>query len=149
MHILYAFNTHVKVCINWILFTIWYISLYFIHNFKLQKLVIIQFIDDIVIDLWLTKQITKHKQWIKMKILEHKEQNFRIQNVLLMLLLKPIHRTTKWMELGRSVLFYLIGPWTYSVGWISSWVGLWSESKMSHLEHNFVRTLYGFIVGIL
>ena len=33
-------NTHVKFCANWILFTIWSISLYFMHNFELQKLVI-------------------------------------------------------------------------------------------------------------
>ena len=32
---LYALNIHVKFCINQILFIIWSISLYFIHNFKL------------------------------------------------------------------------------------------------------------------
>ena len=40
LHVLYALNTQVKFCVNWILITIWSISLYFIHNFKLQKLVI-------------------------------------------------------------------------------------------------------------
>ena len=39
-YILYALNTHVKFCINRILFTISFISLYLIHNFKLQKLAI-------------------------------------------------------------------------------------------------------------
>ena len=40
LHILYALNTHVKFCVNRILFTIWFIRLYFMHNFKLQKLAI-------------------------------------------------------------------------------------------------------------
>ena len=40
LHILYALNRHVKFCISQILFTIWSISLYFLHNFKQQKLVI-------------------------------------------------------------------------------------------------------------
>ena len=35
-----ALSTHVKFCVNQILFTIWSISLYFMYNFKLQKLVI-------------------------------------------------------------------------------------------------------------
>ena len=35
LHVLYTFNIHVKFCINWILFTIWFIILYFMHNFKL------------------------------------------------------------------------------------------------------------------
>lgn len=32
---LYVLNTHLKFCVNRILFTIWSISLYFMHNFKL------------------------------------------------------------------------------------------------------------------
>ena len=40
LHVLYAFNTNVKFCDNWILFTILSIGLYFMHNFKQQKLVI-------------------------------------------------------------------------------------------------------------
>ena len=35
LHILYTLNTHVKFCVNWILFTISSIILYFMHNFKL------------------------------------------------------------------------------------------------------------------
>ena len=38
--LLYAFNTYVKFCDNKILFTIWSMRSYFIHNFKLQKLAI-------------------------------------------------------------------------------------------------------------
>ena len=33
-------NTHVNFCINQMLFTIWFISLYFMYNFKLKKLTI-------------------------------------------------------------------------------------------------------------
>ena len=40
LHVFYAFNTHVKFCVNKILFTIGFIRLYFTHNFKLQKLAI-------------------------------------------------------------------------------------------------------------
>ena len=39
-YVLYALNTHVKFCINQILFTVSFISLYLMHNFKLQKIVI-------------------------------------------------------------------------------------------------------------
>ena len=35
LHVFYALNTHVKFCVNQISFTIWFISLYFVHNFKL------------------------------------------------------------------------------------------------------------------
>lgn len=35
---LYILNTHVKFCVNWMLFTIRSIHLFFIHSFKLQKL---------------------------------------------------------------------------------------------------------------
>ena len=38
LHILYALNIYVKFCDNQILFTILFIRLYFMHNFKLQKL---------------------------------------------------------------------------------------------------------------
>ena len=34
LYVLYTLNTHVKFCVNWILFTIWSIKLYFIHNCK-------------------------------------------------------------------------------------------------------------------
>ena len=37
LHVLYVLNTHVKFYTNQILFTL---CLYFIHNFKLQKLAI-------------------------------------------------------------------------------------------------------------
>ena len=40
LHVLYDLNTHVKFCPNWILFTTLSIRLYFMHNFKLQKLAI-------------------------------------------------------------------------------------------------------------
>ena len=61
LHILYALNIYVKFCDNQILFTILFIRLYFMHNFKLQKLYdkkknyknlqFKQFIDDRAIDL--------------------------------------------------------------------------------------------------
>ena len=40
LHVVYILNTHVKFCVKWILFTIWCINLFSIHNFKLQKLAI-------------------------------------------------------------------------------------------------------------
>ena len=40
LHVLYALNTHIKLCVNQILFTISSISFYFKHYFKLQKLAI-------------------------------------------------------------------------------------------------------------
>ena len=40
LHVLYALNTHVKFCVNLMLFTISSISLYFMRNFKLQKFAI-------------------------------------------------------------------------------------------------------------
>ena len=38
LHVLYTLNTYVKFCDYQILFTILFIRLYFMHNFKLQKL---------------------------------------------------------------------------------------------------------------
>ena len=35
LHVLSAFNTHVKFYVNQILFTRWFINLYFVYNFKL------------------------------------------------------------------------------------------------------------------
>ena len=43
LHVFYTLNTHIKFCINKILFIIWFIRLYFMHNFKLQKLTIWKF----------------------------------------------------------------------------------------------------------
>ena len=40
LYVLYVLNKHVKFCINRILFTRLSISLYFMHNFKLQKVAI-------------------------------------------------------------------------------------------------------------
>ena len=48
LHIFYVLNTH----INWMLFTICFINLFFIHNFKLQKLKFKHLIDNITINLW-------------------------------------------------------------------------------------------------
>ena len=50
LHIRYVLNTHVKFCVNQILFIICSISLYIMHYFKLQ-IQFKQFIKDIVIDL--------------------------------------------------------------------------------------------------
>ena len=38
LHIFYVLNVRIKFCVNQMLFTIWFIKLFFIHNFKLQKL---------------------------------------------------------------------------------------------------------------
>ena len=43
-HVPYVLNIHMKFGSNWILFTIWSINLFFIYNFRLQKLEIIIFI---------------------------------------------------------------------------------------------------------
>ena len=51
LHVLYVFNTYIKFCANQILFTIWFISLYFMHNLKYKNLQFKQFIDDIAIDI--------------------------------------------------------------------------------------------------
>ena len=40
----YVLNMHTKFRLNWILFTIWSINLFFTYNFRLQKLEIITFI---------------------------------------------------------------------------------------------------------
>ena len=38
LHALYVLKTHVKFHVNWMLFNIRSISLFFMYNFKLQKL---------------------------------------------------------------------------------------------------------------
>ena len=43
-YVSYVFNMHIKFRSNRILFTIWLINLFFIYNFRLQKLEIITFI---------------------------------------------------------------------------------------------------------
>ena len=37
LHVFYVLNTHIKFYINWILFTIQLINLFFMHNFRLQN----------------------------------------------------------------------------------------------------------------
>ena len=37
LHVFYVLNTHFKFYINWILFTIQLINLFFMHNFRLQN----------------------------------------------------------------------------------------------------------------
>ena len=63
MHVLYALNTHVKFCVNWILFTIWSIRLYFnlciILNYK--NLQFKQFIDNIAIDFLFSRNFANIK----------------------------------------------------------------------------------------
>ena len=49
LYILNALNTQVKICVKRMLFAI-SINLFFIHNFKLQKLAIKRLIDNIGID---------------------------------------------------------------------------------------------------
>ena len=43
-HVPYVLNMHIKFCSNQILFIVWSINLFFIYNFRLQKLQIIIFI---------------------------------------------------------------------------------------------------------
>ena len=38
LYVFYIFKTHVKFHVNWMLFTIQLINLFFMHNFILQKL---------------------------------------------------------------------------------------------------------------
>ena len=49
LYILYALNTQVKICVKQMLFAI-SINLFFIHNFRLQKLAIKRLIASIGID---------------------------------------------------------------------------------------------------
>ena len=51
-YVFYVFNMHIKFRSNWMLFTIRLINLFFIHNFRSQKLEILTFFDGIVIYLW-------------------------------------------------------------------------------------------------
>ena len=50
LYIFYVLNTYVKFYDNRMLFTIRFINLFFMYNFRLQKLEIKHLIDDIVID---------------------------------------------------------------------------------------------------
>ena len=43
-HVPYVLNMHIKFCSNWMSFTIWSINLFFIHNFRSQKLEILTFV---------------------------------------------------------------------------------------------------------
>ena len=61
LHVLYTLNTHVKFCVNQILFTIWSINLYFIHNFKLQIKIGKKFIDNTAIDFEFSKKFSSMK----------------------------------------------------------------------------------------
>ena len=47
LHVLY---THVKFCVNWMLFTIQSINLFSMHNFRYKNLKFKHLIDDIAID---------------------------------------------------------------------------------------------------
>ena len=38
LHVFYIFNTHVKLNVKWMLFTVQSKNLFFMHNFILQKL---------------------------------------------------------------------------------------------------------------
>ena len=58
MHVLYVFNMHVKFHVNKILFSIQSMNLYFIDNFKLQKLKIKCLIDNIAIDFLFSRNFT-------------------------------------------------------------------------------------------
>ena len=42
-HVPYVLNMHIKIRSNWMLFTIRSIKLFFIHNFRSQKLEILTF----------------------------------------------------------------------------------------------------------
>ena len=51
LHVLYVLNTHVKFHLNRMLFTIQSMNLFFMHNFRLQKLEILAFVDELAISL--------------------------------------------------------------------------------------------------
>ena len=51
LHVLYVLNTHVKFHSNRMLFTIQSMNLFFMHNFRLQKLEILAFVDELAISL--------------------------------------------------------------------------------------------------
>ena len=51
LHVFYAFKTHVEFHVNQMLFTIRFINLFFIDNFRLQKHKFKHLIDNIVIYL--------------------------------------------------------------------------------------------------
>ena len=52
MHVLSTLNTYVKFCVNWMLFTIWSINLFFMHNLNYKNLKFKHLTDNIAIDLW-------------------------------------------------------------------------------------------------
>ena len=68
-HVPYVLNMHVKFRSNRILFTIWSMNLFFIHNFRLQKL-------EILIFVWW------HSNWflIFLKVCKHEGYNKNIQS---------------------------------------------------------------------
>ena len=68
-HVPYVLNMHIKFHSNRILFTIWSINLFFIHNFRLQKLKILTFV------WW-------HSTWflIFLKFCKHEGYNKNIQS---------------------------------------------------------------------
>ena len=51
LNVIYFLDTHVKLCVNQMLFTIQSINLFFMHNFKLKNLKFKHLIDDIAIDI--------------------------------------------------------------------------------------------------
>ena len=50
LYIFYVFNAHVKFWVNWVLFTIQFINLFFMPNFRQQPLNLKHLIDNITID---------------------------------------------------------------------------------------------------
>ena len=51
LHVLYILNMHANFHTNWMLFTIRFINSSFMHYLKLQKLELIQLIDDMTMNL--------------------------------------------------------------------------------------------------
>jgi len=51
LHILYVLNIHIKFLVNQILFTIQFINIFVIHNFRIQNFLFKHLIDNIIIDL--------------------------------------------------------------------------------------------------
>ena len=68
-HVLYVLNMHIKFLSNWILFTIWSVNLFFIHNFRSQKFKILIFV-------WLDSNWSL----IFFKFCIHKEYNKNIES---------------------------------------------------------------------
>ena len=66
LRILYTFNTHIKFCINWMLFTIWFITYFLCIILNYKNLQFKQLIDNIIMNLWYSENFVSIK-YVKRK----------------------------------------------------------------------------------